>query len=208
MITLNINKLRTEVEERETKKNKLFENILELCYQKILNNNKKYNDYMCTFIVPNVVFGLPLYNLGDCVTFIMDRLIQKGFEIYFAPPTTIHISWKPKNQQNHDNLYLSNNTNTNINNSNNQLDYYNTLHNQNKLMIKYTGSSSTSNQNKYNENDNNNTIRSIKHNNVQNKKYQEKNINYKPIDDYKQMSNTIYDLDDLELFQNKIDNLF
>mgnify|MGYP007072424916 CR=1 FL=1 len=75
-------------------------------------------------------------------------------------------------------------------------------------MIKYTGSSSNSNQNKYNENDENNTIRSIKHNNVQNKKYQEKNINYKPIDDYKQMSNTIYDLDDLELFQNKIDNLF
>ena len=71
-----------------------------MCYQKILNNNKKIMIIMCTFIVPNVVFGLPLYNVGDCVTFIMDRLIQKGFEIYFAPPTTIHISWKPKNQQN------------------------------------------------------------------------------------------------------------
>ena len=63
MLSLNINKLRSDVEEREKKKRKIFENILEMCYQKILNTNKKSDDYNCTFIVPNVVFGLTLYNI-------------------------------------------------------------------------------------------------------------------------------------------------
>jgi hypothetical protein len=195
MLTLNINKLRNEVEERENKKNKIFETILDLCYQKILNMNKQNNDYNCTFIVPNVVFGLPLYNVGDCVVFIMDKLVEKGFEIYFAPPTTIHISWKPK-EQNHNN-YL------NIQ-SNNQLDYYNTLNQQHKLMIKYNSSNNNSNHNNNNNNHNNNNL----NNNIQSKKNNQKNIQYKPIDDYKQLSNSIYDSDDLDLFQNKIDNLF
>ena len=191
MLTLNINKLRNEVEERENKKNKIFETILDLCYQKILNMNKQNNDYNCTFIVPNVVFGLPLYNVGDCVVFIMDKLVEKGFEIYFAPPTTIHISWKPKEKNNNNYLNIQ---------SNNQLDYYNTLNQQHKLMIKYNSSNHSSNHN----NNNNNNL----NNNIQSKKYNQKTIQYKPIDDYKQLSNSIYDSDDLDLFQNKIDNLF
>ena len=62
MLSININKLRSEVEDRENNKIKIFEKILDMCYQKILNTNKQYNDYSCTFVVPNVVFGLPLYN--------------------------------------------------------------------------------------------------------------------------------------------------
>ena len=197
MLNLNINKLRNEVEERENKKYKIFETILEMCYQKILNINKKNNDYNCTFIVPNVVFGLPLYNVGDCVIFIMDKLVEKGFEIYFAAPTTIHISWKPKD-------ILNNNNNNNNNNkylntqSNNQIEYYNTLNQQNQLMIKYNGSN---NNNNYNTNN-------MQNNNIQNNKKNQKNIQYKSINDYKESVNTIYDSDDLDLFQNKIDNLF
>lgn len=196
MLSLNINKLRNEVEERENKKYKIFETILEMCYQKILNINKKNNDYNCTFIVPNVVFGLPLYNVGDCVIFIMDKLVEKGFEIYFAAPTTIHISWKPKEE-------IKNNYYLNTQN-NNQLEYYNTLNQQNQMIIKYNGSNNSNyndDNSKYNNKYNNN-------NNFQNKKKNQKNIQYKPINEYKEVLNTIYDDNDLDLFQNKIDSLF
>jgi hypothetical protein len=194
MLSLNINKLRSDVEEREKKKKKIFENILEMCYQKILNTNKKSDDYNCTFVVPNVVFGLPLYNVGDCITFIMDRLVEKGFEIYFALPTTIHISWKPTDYN--QNIY---NTNSNHSNQSNQLEYYNTLQNQNKLIVKYNGSNTGLNDKLYkkeNKFQNNNTSTQLK------------NSNYKPIEEYKEYSNTIYDLDELDLFQNKVNNLF
>ena len=178
MLSININKLRNEVENREIKKIKIFENILEMCYNKILNTNKQNDSYSCTFIVPTVVFGLPLYNIGDCVVFIMDKLVEKGFEIYFALPTTIHISWKPESY------------------TNNQLEYYNQSQTQ---IIKYNDIS-------YNKNINQKQL------NYQNKKEQtnntSNNIKYRPINEYKETSNSIYDLGDLDIFQNKVDKLF
>ena len=201
-MNLNINKLRTEVEERENKKYKTFETVLEMCYKKILNINKQNNDYNCAFIVPNVVFGLPLYNVGECVRFIMDKLVEKGFEIYFAPPTTINIYWTPKHY-NKSKVYNITPSLTNIPNSNQVNDYYNSIQPQNQLMIKYTGRDNEQmNENDYNYNDTQN------YKTIKTKKSNPKNIDYKPIDDYKNTHNSIYDSDDLELFQNKIDNLF
>ena len=188
MLSININKLRSEVEDRETKKHKNFEKILDMCYKKILNTNKQNNDYSCTFVVPNVVFGLPLYNISDCIIFIMDKLVEKGFEIYFALPTSIHIYWRPKD-------YINKN----------QLDYYSSIQPQNQLMIKYndvhnnshntnTKTNTNSNTNTTKTNTNTNTASSIK--------------TYRPIETYKTTTNSIYDLDNLDIFQNKVEHLF
>ena len=196
MLTLNINKLRSEVEEREKKKIKIFENVLEMCYKKILNTNKQYDNYSCTFIVPNVVFGLPLYNIGDCVQFIMDKLIEKGFEIYFALPTTIHISWKPE---------IAQDTNTQYLNQNNQIEYYNTLNPEKQLIIKYNGPSRKNINNQINNTQKNNMQKNTMQKNTMQKN---NNIQYRPIDEYKEYSNSIYDLNDLDIFENKVDNLF
>ena len=210
MLSVNINKLRSDVEEREKKKIKIFENILEMCYQKILNTNKKSDDYNCTFVVPNVVFGLPLYNIGDCITFIMDNLVKKGFEIYFALPTTIHISWQPES-------YINKKVNTNNTNFNsNQLEYYNSLPSlnpQNQLVIKYNGSQNGSQNGSHNDTSYNKNIKykNTSHSHSQNatiNKNTNTNTNYRPIDEYTATSNTIYNLDDLDIFQNKVDNLF
>lgn len=197
MLSLNINKLRSEVEDREQKKLKIFENILEMCYQKILNTNKKSDNYNCTFIVPNVVFGLPLYNIGDCITFIMDKLVDKGFEIYFALPTTIHISWQPEGYKN-TNSYINNNINTQSI-PNTQIEYYNSLQPQKQLVIKYNG---INKQNKYyNNNKSNNKI-------YNNNETINNNIQYRPIDTYTSNSDSIYDINDLDIFQNKVEKIF
>jgi len=204
MLSVNINKLRSDVEEREKKKIKIFENILEMCYQKILNTNKKSDDYSCTFIVPNVVFGLPLYNIGDCITFIMDNLVKKGFEIYFALPTTIHISWQPESYTNKKVNIYNNNIMSNSNFNSNQLEYYNSLpllNPQNQLVVKYNGSHNDTSYNK------NIKYKNTDHSNNQNQN-DNKNTNYRPIDEYKETFNTLYNLNDLEMFQNKVDNIF
>lgn len=170
MFSININKLRSEVEEREKRKQIIYEKVLNLCYQRILNNNKQNDDYTCTYIVPTVIFGLPLYNVDDCVAFIMNKLIEKGFDIVFAVPTTIHISWKPvdKNQNNnHNHNYIQNNKPKQITNS----QYKN---------IDYKPKTNLQIQSK----------------------------NYKPVDDYSQTHSLIYDTDDINLFQSKLDNIF
>jgi len=177
MLNININKLRNEVELREQKKIKIFDKILELCYQRILNSNQKNDDYNCTYIVPNVVFGLPLYDVNDCVSFVINKLIEKGFNVVFAFPTTIHISWKP------------NDSNANANTKfNNQLSIYN---NKNNMQLKDI------NKKDFNKKDI--TIKDINNNN---------NNKYKKINEYKNSENIMYNQNDINLFQSKLDTLF
>ena len=99
-VNININKLRTEVQDRENRKYKTFEKVLELCYQKIINTNKTSDECCCTFICPQVIFGLPLFNLIECINFIMEKLTEKGFDTHLALPNHIFISWKPKENEN------------------------------------------------------------------------------------------------------------
>ena len=178
MLTININKLRGEVEAREQRKIKIYEKILELCYQRILNSNQKSDEYSCTYIVPNVVFGLPLYDVNDCVRYIMNKLIEKEFDISFAYPTTIHISWRP------DDKYNKTNNSNNNSNSNKQLSITQKQYkNENRGIITHSNSNKSHNTQ------------------IQSK-------NFKPIDEYSHSKSLIYDPDDINLFQSKLDNLF
>ena len=170
MLSININKLRGEVELSEQRKIKIYEKILDLCYQRILNSNKKNDDYACSYIVPNVVFGLPLYDVNECITFIINKLVEKEFNIVYAFPTTIHISWRPVDK--FENKFENNK--------------------HKKTSHKYIENNNQTNQS--NQNNQNNQNNQTKH--------------YKPIDDYTQSKSIIYDADDINLFQSKLDNLF
>jgi len=184
MLSININKLRNEVEEREKRKTKIYEKILNLCYHKILNNNKQNDDYTCTYTVPPVVFGLPLYNVDECVSFVMNKLIEKGFEIVFAFPTTIHISWKP-------------------------VDKYNNRNTQNIQYIENTQNSQNTHYTHYTNKDKQLYISQNKNKDYKSKdNLQIQQKHYKPIDDYSHQKSLIYDADDINLFQNKLDNIF
>ena len=98
-VNINLNNLRTEVSKREDRKNKTFDKLVEMCYSKIINTNKTSNEYSCIFEVPNLVFGLPLYNINDAIKYIMIKLIDKGFEVHLAIPNKIFISWKPESEK-------------------------------------------------------------------------------------------------------------
>lgn len=218
MFSVNISKLRGEVEAREQKKNKIFEAILDLCYKKILSSNEKSDDYSCTYIVPNVVFGLPLYDVDECVRFIMRTLTSKGFEIFYAMPTTLHISWKPEDKK-----Y---NTNYDINSNYNNIPHYQILDKINepsrkhKKQNKDTNLLSIMNKNiNYNSGNVGNVGNDSNYHNqmiapdinntlTQMTKEQQKQKIYRPIDDYIDSRPLIYDPDDIQVFQTKLNHIF
>jgi hypothetical protein len=70
----------------------------------------------------------------------------------------------------------------------------------------YTSNSHGNSNGNSNGNDNGNSnsnSNSTKKNNSNNT-----NTNYRPIETYKETLNTIYDLDNLDIFQNKVEHLF
>ena len=105
---LNINQLHKEIEIREKRKNKVYQNILEKVYYRIIQTNTKSTDCFCVFVVPSFSFGVPLYNITNCVIYIMEDLINKGFKVNYTHPNLLSISWKekPKHIENTNNSNL------------------------------------------------------------------------------------------------------
>ena len=187
------------LKKEKKKKINTFEKVLDMCFKKILHCNQNYSDYYCLFIVPNFVFGLPLYNIIECCGFLIEKLVSKGFEVYLAIPTTLHISWKPKDS-------INKNYNTRP-----QLKYYNSEYKSNTNNILNNNIDNFSTKQIAIKNKNELTFNNYNNNNNNNNNHKSHNNNhhqYKPIEDYKQSNNIIYDSNDLELFKNKLDTLF
>jgi hypothetical protein len=201
-MSMNINKLHKEVEARENRKFKTFEKVLDACYKKILTHNQNSNDYTCKFLVPNMMFGLPLYNVADCCQYIIEKLIEKGFDVYLAYPTTLHISWQPKSENKnqhsieydkYDKYDNYSNYDKSSKNKTMEIDYPEFL---NYNSGGGNGSSARSNNN-------------LQQPRPRNKSTNSNSRNYRPITDYKSgNSDTIYNSEDLDLFSSKLDKLF
>ena len=63
----------------------------------------------CFYIIPKFIYGIPLYNLEECLNYIVSHLNKNGFMVNYTHPNLLLISWvnasKPKKSVN----YLSNN---------------------------------------------------------------------------------------------------
>ena len=203
MSLLNPTRLRSEVEARETRKIKVFEHILDLCYNKIMTTNRQCNDCCCIFTCPSVVFGMPLFNLIDCIRFIMMKLVEKGFEVHLAIPNNIFISWKKESNPDYSrHMYLLDTPITNVSHPNSR---------SNNLALMPPGSPHSKKTTSSNFDGN----YKLFSNKPGMKKEKEKN--YRPIDEYRQtnISSSISSssrgyassLDDIDLFHSKLDEL-
>ena len=96
---LSVNQLHKEIEKRETKKSQTYQSVLEKCYERIKTVNSKSNDCYCLYICPTFIFGFPLYNITNCIIYIMNDLIKNGFKVIYTHPNLLYISWKENIKQ-------------------------------------------------------------------------------------------------------------
>lgn len=205
MSILNPARLRSEVEARETRKLKVFEHILEMCHNKIIITNQQTDNCYCIFTCPSVVFGLPLFNLMDCIRFIMVKLVDKGFEVHLAVPNNIFISWKKDSNSDYSRKIYQLETSTNSL-------YNNGTTISNKLSIMPTirsNSSISSFKHSRNKSDSNEDTNEYKL--FSNKPANKKEKHYRPIEDYQQTSTQSsidgYSIDDIDYLHCKLDEL-
>jgi hypothetical protein len=195
MSLLNPARLRGEVEAREARKIKVFEHILEMCHNKIIITNQQSDDCCCIFTCPSVVFGMPLFNLMDCIRFIMIKLVEKGFEVHLAVPNNIFISWKKESNPDYSRqMYqLEASPSARISSRSNKLALMPPGAYNNKKL------DTINNGNEYKLFSSKSGIK------------KEKDKNYRPIEEYRQTSigtgSGGYALDDIDLFHSKLDEL-
>ena len=91
---LNIDELYERKRQYDLSKLELFNKILNRVHVRIKTTSRqKMDEQFCWFIVPEIIIGVPKYDQGACIAYIMDKLKENGFMLRYIHPNTLFISW-------------------------------------------------------------------------------------------------------------------
>jgi hypothetical protein len=109
--SFSVNEIHKRQKEKEKNRLKIYENISAKCFKKIKETSLNEETF-CFYKLPEYIPGLPLYNMTECVIFILNILHEKGFKARYCDKFLIFISWNfPKT-----NYKMIENTNYEFNN--------------------------------------------------------------------------------------------
>jgi hypothetical protein len=179
---LNIDDLYEKRQRRELKQLTIFNKILNRIHKRITTTARtKVNDKHIFFIVPEYIFGEPLYDKGDCLGYLVTKLEENGFNTRFIYPNTLFISW------------------------NNWIPSYVRTEFKKKtgMVIDEKGNVISKREELVDENDINANLFNDK-TNPQSSSNQKEQKQYTPIDQYKPTGNLIYNKDMFDKIEKKI----
>ena len=91
---LNIDELYEKKRQQDLNKLALFNKILNRIHVKIKTvSRQKVDDQFCWFVVPETIIGVPRYDQGACIAYIIDKLKTNGFIVRYIHPNMLFISW-------------------------------------------------------------------------------------------------------------------
>jgi hypothetical protein len=92
---INIDDLYEKKKQYDLNKLDLYNKILNRIHVRIKTTaRQKIDEQFCWFVVPEVILGVPKYDQGACIAYIMDKLKENGFIIRYIHPNTLFICWK------------------------------------------------------------------------------------------------------------------
>jgi hypothetical protein len=91
---LNIDELYEKKRQYDINKLNLFNKILNRIHVRIKTvSRQKIDEQFCWFVVPEMIIGVPKYDQGACIAYLMDKLKENGFQVRYIHPNTLFISW-------------------------------------------------------------------------------------------------------------------
>ncbi len=95
---LNIYSLYKKQHEKQKIRISVYEKVLLKCHRRIkfVADSGKQQTY---FIVPEYMFGIPLYNQIACVCYLIIKLRKNGFKVKYTHPNFIYMSWDHYNDE-------------------------------------------------------------------------------------------------------------
>ena len=92
---LNIDELYERKKQYDLNKLDLYNKILNRIHVRIKTTaRQKIDEQFCWYVVPEVILGIPKYDQGACIAYIMDKLKDNGFIVRYIHPNTLFICWK------------------------------------------------------------------------------------------------------------------
>lgn len=92
---LNIDSLYERKQQYDLSKLALYNKILNRIHVRIKTTSRqKLDEQFCWYVVPEMIIGVPKYDQGACIAYLMDKLKENGFQIRYVHPNTLFISWR------------------------------------------------------------------------------------------------------------------
>ncbi len=71
-----------------------YNKILEKIHKKIkIASRQKNNIQCCWYVVPEIIIGIPKYDVAACTAYLIDKLSDSHFKIKYTHPNLLFISW-------------------------------------------------------------------------------------------------------------------
>ena len=91
---INLDDLYSTQKSIDDNKIQIYNKILLRVHKKIKITAKNRNcDKFCFFLVPEFILGIPVYNTTICITYVIDQLLDNGFQVRYTHPNLLFISW-------------------------------------------------------------------------------------------------------------------
>ena len=91
---INIDDLYEKKQKRDLKQISIFNKILNRVHRRItITGRNKLQDKHIWFLVPEYLFGEPIYDKGDCIAYLVLKLEDNGFLVKYIHPNTLFVSW-------------------------------------------------------------------------------------------------------------------
>ena len=88
----SVNDLQKKAKAKEMNRNKIFFSIAKRCFEKIKETSGNDETY-CFFKIPEYIPGVPLFNMTNCVLYLLNLLQEKGFKCRYVDKFILYITW-------------------------------------------------------------------------------------------------------------------
>lgn len=94
-IKLNLDDLYEKKKKQDLNTLSVYNKILNRIHSRIKTiSRQQTSEQYCWYIIPEMIIGVPKYDNGACIAYIIDKLKENGFVVRYTHPNMLFISWK------------------------------------------------------------------------------------------------------------------
>jgi len=90
---INLDELYHRKRELEMNKIKSYNKILNRIHNKIKMISRQACETKLFYLVPEFDFAVPAYNVSTCISYVIQKLQENGFNVKYTHPNLLFISW-------------------------------------------------------------------------------------------------------------------
>lgn len=93
-VKINMDELYSKKQNADMSKLETYNKILNRIHTKIKTVSRfDKNSQYCWYVFPEVILGVPLYDINSCISYCIEKLTENGFIVRYTDPNLLFISW-------------------------------------------------------------------------------------------------------------------